>query len=51
MIQINNFKIYLCSINLNNFHTKFKVDHIFNRSATWDENSSRTQKINCPLKW
>jgi len=49
VIKRNTFKIYLRSLNLNNFHTKFMVQHVFNRSATWDVNASRKQKINCPL--
>ena len=47
MIQRTNFKIYLRSKNLNNFHTKLVVDHVLNRSVMWDVNAINTKnKLN-----
>jgi hypothetical protein len=45
MIKRHNSEMYICSINLDNFHTKFIVDHIFNRSATWDLNASKGKVV------
>jgi len=44
IIEHNSFQICLCSVNLNNFHTKFMVAHVSYRSDVWVINASRTQK-------